>query len=188
MKGNYYPAKWEMYFVARAPVCVRSRYIIQVIRDGNADIVTSIPLEKETPAALREWKKKKRKRIKRWKTLQTRLGVSGTDLRPRDPLSFFFLSACLIIEAARPSRSSIRSIRLSLDYPRWTIYSTARFREAVKDRITRCKKKIRRRERRKQSRTHTRKHAISETCTRSKTTNHRPNLCIDVFLRSAQEY
>lgn len=38
----------------RAPVCVRSRYIIQVIRDGNADIVTSIPLEKETPAALRE--------------------------------------------------------------------------------------------------------------------------------------
>lgn len=32
---------------------VRSGYIIQAIRDGNADIVTSI-LEKETPAALRE--------------------------------------------------------------------------------------------------------------------------------------
>lgn len=36
---------------------VRSGYIIQVIRDGNADIVTSIPLEKETPVALRERKK-----------------------------------------------------------------------------------------------------------------------------------
>jgi len=101
-----------MYFVARGPVCVRSRYIIQVIRDGNADIVTSIPLEKETPAALWEWKKKRKgKRVKRWKTLQTRLGVSGTDLRPRDSLSFFSSHPRLIIGAARPSRSSVRSIR-----------------------------------------------------------------------------
>lgn len=33
---------------------VRSGYIIQAIRDGNTDIVTSISLKKETPAALRE--------------------------------------------------------------------------------------------------------------------------------------
>lgn len=39
---------------------VRSGYIIQAIRDGNADIVTSIPLEKETPAALRERKKREK--------------------------------------------------------------------------------------------------------------------------------
>lgn len=46
------------YIFCRTYCTVRSGYIIQAIRDGNADIVTSISLKKETPAALRESKKR----------------------------------------------------------------------------------------------------------------------------------
>lgn len=142
MKGNYYVAKWEMYFDALW--CVLDHDILfEWYVTENADTVTSILLEKETLAALREWKKKARggregkERVKRWKTL--RLGVSGTDLSVRP---FFFillriLRACLIIGAALVLH--FRSIRLSFRAtPRWTIYSTARFRKAVRDWITRC--------------------------------------------------
>lgn len=44
----------EMGNIFSRVLLFRSGYIIQAIRDGNADIVTSIPLEKETPAVLRE--------------------------------------------------------------------------------------------------------------------------------------
>jgi len=94
---------------------VRSGYIIQAIRDGNVDIVTSIPLEKETPAALRE----KKGRVKRWKTLQTWLGVSGTDLRSAFPFFFYPTYPTRVFDNRRVARSfrpyvhSIRSPRLS---------------------------------------------------------------------------
>lgn len=73
---------------------VRSGYIIQAIRDGNADIVTSIPLEKENARGFRRMKKKTNERernggrAQRSKTLQT--GVSGTDLSISLPVRFFF--------------------------------------------------------------------------------------------------
>jgi len=99
---------------------VRSGYIIQAIRDGNVDIVTSIPLEKETPAALRE----KKGRVKRWKTLQTWLGVSGTDLRsafpfffiPRIPRAYLIIGESLVFSSVRPLNSLTTS--LFSDYTR----------------------------------------------------------------------
>lgn len=139
MKGNYCVAKWEMYFAAHTPVCVRSRYIIQVIRDGNADIVTSIPLEKETLAALREWGGKKKEKSKTMENVANATGrVRHGSPRPTRSffplLSFFFAPHPTRVLDNR-SRSSFTFAQFALlsGYPRWTIYSTARFRKAVKD-------------------------------------------------------
>lgn len=103
MKENYAAKMGNIYFAAHTYAhthahtlfsAVRSGYSIQAIRDGNADIVTSIPLEKENARGSRRMKKKTNERgrnggrAQRWKTLQT--GVSGTDLSISLPARFFF--------------------------------------------------------------------------------------------------
>lgn len=88
MKGNYNATVGNIF--CRTYSTVRSGYIIQAIRDGNADIVTSISLKKEMPAVLRESKKKERES----KTMENVANATGR-VRHGSPtlFSFFFVAS-----------------------------------------------------------------------------------------------
>lgn len=126
MKGNYYAPKWELYFVAHTPVCVRSRYIL--FKWYVTEMQISWPpfyWKKETPAALWEWRQKegKKRKNKKGKTMENVANATGRVRHgsPSDPLSFpppFFFTPhpTRVLDnrgAVRPSHSSVRSIRSS---------------------------------------------------------------------------